>query len=632
MRLIRKGWGSLWLATFLACLSMDANAWRSALYPDNWTPGFTTPEGRFLHDFSYAGYHNGTTALPTDHTGPVFNAVQGFGADATGATDATGAIQAAIDAAEAAGGGAVHLPAGTYRCDGLLNVAESHIVIRGDGPSMTYLYFTRYSGMEGRIHLSFDGQLHPESVLPLVMDGENRSNIVYVNDASGLGVGDEVSVGWTITDDFVAEHGMTGTWYSFNGQWKPIFRREITAIDTSVSPHAVTLDVPLRYPAKTRDGAGLRREAGYLEECGVEDLSVSNAVGYEQAWENERQHLIAFRYMKNSWIRNVRSFASPLPEANGYHLQNSGIYLWASKRITVADCVLEKAQNRGSGGCGYLYEVGTSNEVLTRDCVARNGRHNFIQNWDFGTTGCVWLRCYSSGSRSLLSSTTMIGFAAFCEFHHSLSMACLIDSCTLDDGWYGGNRRSESSGAGHTVTQSAYWNTTGTGEIRSWQFGDGYIIGTAPEVTLTNALGGLSSTSTEPEDVEEGPGEAASLEPQSLYLSQLERRADSGQSGDLDCGSPRGGLYAVGDELCLVVPLPVSLLSTFTWRKNGEPLLNDGRVSGLNTRKLSIGDLQLTDSGVYTCVYDDGSKQAAVFTAYVTVGTEVGTVGAPWFR
>ena len=38
--------------------------WRSVLYPKDWTPGFAV-DGAFLHDFSYAGYHNGEDPLPT---------------------------------------------------------------------------------------------------------------------------------------------------------------------------------------------------------------------------------------------------------------------------------------------------------------------------------------------------------------------------------------------------------------------------------------------------------------------------------------------------------------------------------------------------------------------------------------
>ncbi|MGP3785518.1 hypothetical protein [Paenibacillus sp. 1A_MP2] len=37
---------------------------RSRLYPIDWYPGFKDEQGRFLHDFSYAGYRRGEEDLP----------------------------------------------------------------------------------------------------------------------------------------------------------------------------------------------------------------------------------------------------------------------------------------------------------------------------------------------------------------------------------------------------------------------------------------------------------------------------------------------------------------------------------------------------------------------------------------
>ena len=76
--------------------------------------------------------------------------------------------------------------------------------------------------------------------------------------------------------------------------------------------------------------------------------------------------------------------------------------------MTIADARIEKAQNRGEGGCGYLFEVTASNEILIRDSIALEGRHAFIQNWDFGTTGVVFLRVEAGGSRSLRISSTAV--------------------------------------------------------------------------------------------------------------------------------------------------------------------------------------------------------------------------------
>jgi hypothetical protein len=262
---------------------------------------------------------------------------------------------------------------------------------------------------------------------------------------------------------------------------------------------------------------------GYLAECGIEDLAVANAASYETAWNTNQVSAIGFRDVKDCWARNVESFESPHPDADGYHLLSGGIRFTSSKRITITDCTMQKPQHRGGGGNGYLFELRTSNEVLVADCVALKGRHNFIQNWDFGATGMVFLCCFSSGSRSLNAQIDPIGFPAYCDFHHSLAMANLIDSCTLNDGWYAGNRNDWSSGAGHTVTQSVFWNTSGRGQIRSWQFGDGYVIGTRG-VSIHTSMFGASSDGTGPEDYVEGADQGAALEPQSLYEDQLARR------------------------------------------------------------------------------------------------------------
>ena len=353
---------------------------------------------------------------------------------------------------------------------------------------------------------------------------------VRVDDAGSLSPGDDIAIGWVISDSFVAEHGMVGTWKAFNGKWRPFFRRQVVAIDRSATPHTISIDVPLRYRALVRDGASVRQESGHLRDCGLEGFAVATAVDWDGSWSQHRVHAIAMRGVKDGWVRNAHSFRSPLPEAKGYHLQNGGIYVGGSKRVTVAECRMARAQNRGGGGDGYLFEVSRSSEVLTRDCTADRGRHNFIQNWDFGTSGCVWLRCVSRGSRALKTRHFPIGLPAYCEYHHSLAMACLVDQCTLEDGWYGGNRRDWSSGAGLTVTQSVYWNTAGGGVIKSWQYGHGHIIGT-DGIKVKTGLSGRSASGSAPEDYVEGPGRGKWLVPQSLYEDQLRRRTEKAAHG-----------------------------------------------------------------------------------------------------
>ncbi len=501
----------------------QASGWRSALFPSDWTPAFTTAEGHFLHDFSYAGYRNGSETIPLKAGRPTVSVVD-FGADPTGSADSTVAFQQAIDSLSP-GGGIVTIPAGLYRCDDILTITTPGTVLRGAGPNSSRIYFTRSAGITSKGHITFRGNVQRETDIPFAEDGENRAHTIKVADAGSLAVGDEVSVGWVITDAFVEEHGMAGTWQAFNGQWRSFFRRTITEIDRAVAPHTITFDVPLRYPAKVRDAASLRRESGYLAECGIEHLGVATAVDWDAAWEERLNHAILMTNVKDCWIDNVASFESPNPAAgnDGFHLQCSGIKILDSKRVTVAGCSMQKPQNRGGGGSGYLYEISRVNEVLIRDCIAVGGRHNFIQNWDFGTSGCVFLRCNSSGGHALTSKIDPIGYPGFCEYHHSLATANLVDNCVIQDGWFGGNRNDWSSGAGHSVTQSVYWNTRGGGLLTSWQFGNGYIIGTEGMVVIT-AMIGDNARGTGPADYQEGINEGDALLPASLYSAQLTQR------------------------------------------------------------------------------------------------------------
>lgn len=512
-----------------------AGPWRSALYPEDWVAP-TDGNGPFLHDFSYAGYRHGEELVAP--TGAVF-AVEDFGADPTGAADSHAAFQAAVDAASVSGG-VVTIGEGLFRINDIVSITASHVVLRGEGSAASRLWFTRSAGMSSRSHLEFRGAVTPLTEAPLAADAPNVARFVEVADASAFAPGDDVSVGWVVSDEFIAEHAMQGVWVAFNGTWQPFFRRQVIAVDTTAAPHRIELDVPLRYPARVRDGASLRREAGYLREVGVVDVGVADAVGWDQAWAERQVHVIGLDGVADGWIAGVESFASPgAPPSGagaGAHLQNGGVLVLGSKRVTVTDSRLEHAQNRGGGGCGYLFEVRQSSEVLFRDLVGRAGRHNFIQNWGFGASGIVWLRVHSVEGRTFASQGATISAIGDSEFHHSLAMANLIDSSTFDDGFAALNRKEESTGAGHTATQSVFWNVGGAGRLRSYQFGHGYIIGTAPGLTVLTGMPAVDPdrqdeleelgpwTATWPEDLREGIGRAAELVPSSLYEDQLRRR------------------------------------------------------------------------------------------------------------
>tara|TARA_Y100001954_G_scaffold213108_1_gene241423 strand:- start:11781 stop:13580 length:1800 start_codon:yes stop_codon:yes gene_type:complete len=512
---------------------------RSVLYPEDWAPDTTYEGGLFLHDFSYAGYHQSEKDVPQNHeTLDVFD-VTDHGADNTGANDSSLAIQQAIDAASSNGGGLIFFPSGEYRCENNLLITHSNIVLRGHSLQDTKLFFTR-SNNSSDASIRFRGTLTEGNDHLLLINGENRSHEVFIADASELQVGDDILVGWSITTPFIQEHGMTEFWNSNNNfpsvdLWRPFFRRVITSIDeTPENTFRIGLDVPLRYPAKIRDAASLRKVSGHLLEVGIENLKLSNAIDTNAAWAADRVHLIEMHQVKNAWINHIKSTTSP-EGPSSFHLQSSGILVKQSKNVTVAHSDLMKAQNRGAGGNGYLYEVMQSNEILFRDSRGIAGRHNFIQNWDFGTSGVVFLRTESAEGQTINSATLGVGTTAYSEFHHALAMANLIDDSFASDGWAAVNRRFYSSGAGTCATQTVFWNLRGdpgesgfgSNALLSFQHGMGYVIGTQhldvqvsiPVVDIT----GRSSLSA-PEDHSELIDEGENLYPPSLFEDQLTRR------------------------------------------------------------------------------------------------------------
>ena len=124
--------------------STPANPGAAPSIPPTGPPASKTPRAA-SSTTSLRGYHQKPRPIPDNPPGATYDVTQSpYNADNTGTTDATAAIQQAIDAAQLAGGGIVYLPAGTYgvQPDGsdswALHIDQSGVVLRGDGPGQTF--------------------------------------------------------------------------------------------------------------------------------------------------------------------------------------------------------------------------------------------------------------------------------------------------------------------------------------------------------------------------------------------------------------------------------------------------------------------------------------------------------------
>ena len=543
------------LSLLLLATAALAAPWRSSLYPEfGYSPSSANLETeKVLQDFSYAGYRRGEALLP-DRAGPVFDVTAPpWSADASGAGDATAAIQSAIDAAESAGGGVVFLPAGTYRlsvpasAQQALLIDQPGVVLRGAGRDRTFLLNTTVSAMSLkaviRVRGSSDARAHATGAAstPLARDLLNSTTTIPVASASGFSVGDTVSVRNNITDAWITEHGEPG-WLGQGADLRGLaYRRTVLAVDAAAN--TLTVDAPTRYALKLRDSARVvRLVRAPLAEVGLEDFSIGNIQHPGTSWlegdyavEGAPGHdvsgcfFLMIERARDCWARRLASF-SPAGNTSTAHFLSGGLNVRDSTHVTIEDCSFQRPQYGGGGGNGYMFRLIDSGECLARRCEARHARHGFMIA-GIGASGNVLHANLDAETGRATGATGSYPTAGKSSDHHMhFSQATLVDTCTAEDSWFEAAYRDAGSDPRHYVTavHSVFWNTRGTGTVtrpvvRSEQARHGYVIGTRGARTAIE-LPRLAPAATDPIDHVEDEGLGDELVPESLFLDQRARR------------------------------------------------------------------------------------------------------------
>lgn len=278
-----------------------------------------SPTGR-LPDYSYSGYHCGEAPLPEY---PVVANVKTFGAKGDGVTDDTRAIREAIASVKS---GALLFPSGRYVITDFINLNKSGVVLRGEGPDKTKLYFPKplgeihpapthnsggtptqeWSWSGGFIRLNGKGK-KAETASVLLRDAARGATTVAVANAKRFRPGQWVALREADPGDmsfvgylYAGDPGATAKFPKQHGVRYPL--RVV-----SVSGDTVTLDRALPLDFKTDWNAGLEPFNPPLTESGVEHLSFEFPVTpYQGHFKEAGFNPVTLGNAAHCWLRDIR--------------------------------------------------------------------------------------------------------------------------------------------------------------------------------------------------------------------------------------------------------------------------------------------------------------------------------------
>lgn len=261
-----------------------------------------------------------------------------FGDDAT---DATAAIQEAIDACPA--DQVVQLEAGTYRISSAIRL-ERPVVLRGAGADATTL-----AASPAGVGVMMGTWTTLGAGVALAADAPKGATTLTVADASAFSAGDVVRLDQL--DDPAVVQGQSCPYLKrgSEGAWRSIAQMvEIVAKEGNT----LTLATPLHWTYSTTLGAELvpltPQPTRY---AGLEDLRISGAATYG----------VNVQYAAYSWIKGVET-----DRVDGVHVALAGAY-----RFVLRDSYAHHSVRYSYGGVSYGYslEWGTSDSLVENDIV-----------------------------------------------------------------------------------------------------------------------------------------------------------------------------------------------------------------------------------------------------------------------
>jgi hypothetical protein len=277
-----------------------------------------SPDGR-LPDFSFAGYRRGEASIPTHK---VAHNVREFGALGDGENDDSDAFLDAIAAAES---GVILVPEGRYIITKMLLIDKPNLVLRGEGPEKTILYFptplneikpnwgattggrrtSNYSWSGGFI--SIRGSYRGDRLTGISAPARRGTSAISVNDPSALSIGQDVEVRMKDDgEDSLAMHLYSGDPRIGIEKLNSRTRASIVARITSIDGTTITLDRTLRFDIRPEWQPALHRFAPTVTECGIEGMRFDYPnTPYGGHFTEVGFNAFAISQASHCWVRNV---------------------------------------------------------------------------------------------------------------------------------------------------------------------------------------------------------------------------------------------------------------------------------------------------------------------------------------
>ncbi|SPJ84116.1 uncharacterized protein FTOL_10632 [Fusarium torulosum] len=417
--------------------------------------------GDHFPDFSYSGYNNSDTSLPTINHHDIVLSLPRKVTD-----DIAPAIQEAIDTVWENGGGVVRLPPGKLYITAGMQLRSS-VVVTGTGDRGTTLILKRRPSKAvftlGRLGVAPKADFGFRSKIADAYVPIGASTVTVIN-GTGFAVGQHIYVSRAVTESWIRANGMSDL--VRNGdpqQWIPV-GKQIMAPNTikAINGNKITLKIPL---ADNLDLAYMRAEVRaytppeLTSEMGIENLRIEvRDTCSGTPLDNTTCNYAAVKFA--SWT--VDSWASGLTLTGFnkfFEIQRD------ASRITIQDSTMDR--NKDIDGSALPSDIMIrGSQVLIQDCdqVGLDSARSFSVLTDSLTPGPNTVTRYTTES----SVQTL-------EPHERWSWGLLVEESSAITKFK--NRGNMGTGHGWTMNAGVGWNLPNDVDFSSPPLGVNWCVG-----------------------------------------------------------------------------------------------------------------------------------------------------------